>query len=57
MVFIVFRWKIRKTKQISNMDITKKGGHPIWYVLSRDVKEQKISLNEAGNKAITIFTR
>jgi spore germination protein len=37
--------------QISNMDITKKGGHPLWYILSRDVKEQKISLNEAGNKA------
>ena len=34
------------------MDITKKGGHPIWYVLSRDVKEQKISLNEAGNIAL-----
>ncbi len=41
----------KKTKQISNMDITKKGGHPLWYVLSRDVKEQKISLNEAGQKA------
>ncbi|MCQ6273857.1 germination protein YpeB [Bacillus sp. V3B] len=41
----------KKTKQISNMDITKKGGYPLWYVLSRDVKEQKISLNEAGKKA------
>ena len=42
----------KKTKQISNMDITKKGGHPLWYVLSRDVKEQKISLNEASNIAL-----
>ena len=41
----------KKTKQISNMDITKKGGHPIWYILSRDVKEPKISLNEATNNA------
>lgn len=41
----------KKTKQISNMDITKKGGYPLWYVLSRDVKEQKISLNEASKKA------
>jgi len=41
----------KKTGQISNMDITKKGGHPLWYVLSRDVAEQKISLNEASNIA------
>src|SRR3954471_2488901 len=41
----------KKTGQLSNMDITKKGGHPIWFVLSRDVKEQKISLNEASKKA------
>ena len=41
----------KKTGQVSNMDITKKGGHPVWYVLSRDVKEQKISLNEASKKA------
>ena len=32
--------------------MTKKGGHAIWYVLSRDVKEQKISLNEASNIAL-----
>ena len=42
----------KKNKQMSNMDITKKGGHPLWYVLPRDVKEQKISLNEAGNIAL-----
>ena len=35
---------------IGNMDMTKKGGHALWYMLSRDVKEQKISLNEASNK-------
>lgn len=42
----------KKTKQIANMDITKKGGYPIWYILSRDVTEQKISLNDASNKAL-----
>lgn len=34
-----------------NMDITKKGGYPIWLLNSRDVKEQKISLNDAANNA------
>ncbi|WP_338451774.1 germination protein YpeB [Niallia oryzisoli] len=42
----------KKTNQIANMDITKKGGYPIWYILSRDVTEQKISLNDASNKAL-----
>lgn len=41
-----------KTGQTANMDIMKKGGKPIWYVLSRDVKEQKLSLNEASNRAV-----
>ena len=41
-----------KTNQIGNFDMTKKGGHALWYMLSRDVKEQKISLNEASNKAL-----
>lgn len=40
-----------KTGLTFNMDITKKGGKPLWFVLSRDVKEQKISLNDAGNTA------
>jgi len=34
-----------------NMDITKKGGYPIWLINSRDVKEQRISLNAASIKA------
>lgn len=37
---------------MANMDITRKGGHPLWYVLSRDVTEQKISLNEASEIAV-----
>lgn len=41
-----------KTKMEANMDITKKGGYPIWYILSRDIKEQKYSLNQASTNAI-----
>ncbi len=33
------------------MDITKKGGYPIWFINHRDIGEQKISLNEAQAKA------
>lgn len=42
----------KKNKLEANMDITKKGGYPIWLLLTRDVKDQKISLNDASNKAI-----
>ncbi|MDA6131292.1 germination protein YpeB, partial [Escherichia coli] len=34
------------------MDITKKGGYPIWFILDREVAKQKVSLNEASNNAI-----
>ncbi|MBD8070274.1 germination protein YpeB [Bacillus sp. PS06] len=34
------------------MDITKKGGYPVWVIQHRDVKDPKISLNEASNNAI-----
>lgn len=33
------------------MDISKKGGHPIWLMQDRQVGEMSISLNEASNKA------
>ncbi|CAI9388068.1 MULTISPECIES: germination protein YpeB [Bacillaceae] len=36
----------------ANMDITKQGGYPIWSIVSRDVKKDKISLNEANNNAV-----
>jgi spore germination protein len=35
----------------ASMDITKKGGYPIWFINSRNVSKQKIGLNEASNKA------
>ncbi|MBM7692665.1 spore germination protein [Peribacillus deserti] len=39
------------TKNQVNMDITKKGGYPIWLINTRDVKDSRISLNEASNSA------
>lgn len=36
----------------AHMDITKKGGFPIWYIVNRDIKDEKLSLNEASNKAM-----
>lgn len=43
--------KNTSTRMEASMDITKKGGHPIWFINSRDVKKQSISLNDASNKA------
>ncbi|PLS02108.1 germination protein YpeB [Neobacillus cucumis] len=43
--------KNNKTGQEASMDITKKAGHPIWFINSRDVKKQTLSLNDANNKA------
>lgn len=42
----------KKTKEEANMDITKKGGYPIWFILDREVAKQKVSLNEASNNAV-----
>ena len=43
--------KNKKTGQEASMDITKKAGYPIWFIHHREVNEQKISLNDAANKA------
>ncbi|TYR82569.1 germination protein YpeB [Priestia megaterium] len=40
-----------KTKQETYMDITKKGGYPIWVLENRDIQKQNISLNAAMEKA------
>ncbi len=34
-----------------SLDMTKKGGYPIWLINHREIGEQKISLNEAASKA------
>ena len=41
----------------ANMDITKKGGYPIWSIVSREVNKQKISLNDASNKAVDFLKK
>jgi spore germination protein len=40
-----------KTNEEINMDITKKGGYPIWFINSRNVTAQKLSIHDAANKA------
>lgn len=47
--------KNRQTGQEASMDITKKGGYPIWFINSRVIKKQSISLNEAGIKAMSFL--
>ncbi|MCA1027084.1 germination protein YpeB [Cytobacillus kochii] len=36
----------------TNLDITKKGGYPIWLITARGVKQQKISLEDAHQSAV-----
>ncbi|WP_347549826.1 germination protein YpeB [Pseudalkalibacillus hwajinpoensis] len=38
-------------KSSINLDVTKKGAKPIWILMDREIGEQKISLNEAADKA------
>ncbi|KKI88810.1 sporulation protein [Bacillus sp. SA1-12] len=47
----------KKNKAEINMDITKKGGHPIFLVQNREIKKQAISLNEASNNASDFLTK
>ncbi|MFB6465984.1 germination protein YpeB [Cytobacillus sp. Hz8] len=47
----------KSSKAEANMDITKKGGYPIWFILSRDVMKQNISLNDASNNAAKFLTQ
>ncbi|MDQ0481955.1 germination protein YpeB [Guptibacillus hwajinpoensis] len=38
-------------KSSVNLDVTKKGAKPIWILMDRKIGKQKLSLNEAANKA------
>lgn len=42
---------VRNGNNQANLDITKKGGHPLYLIQSRDIKKQKLSLNDGMNKA------
>ena len=46
-----FSVSIGNGKTEASMDITQKGGYPIWYINNREIKEPKISLNKAAEKA------
>ncbi|MFJ7975274.1 germination protein YpeB [Peribacillus sp. NPDC096379] len=35
-----------------DMDITKKGGYPVWYINNRDIQNSKLDLNKASQKAV-----
>jgi spore germination protein len=37
------------------MDITQKGGYPIWFLNNRPVNKASISLNDAGNRALAFL--
>lgn len=47
--------KNKNTGREASMDITKKGGHPIWFINNRDIKKQVLSLTEAETKAATFL--
>lgn len=44
-----------KSKVNTYMDITKKGGIPIWVIRNREVAKSAISLNDAYNRALTFL--
>lgn len=47
----------QQTNIEGNMDISKKGGHPIWFMNNREVSNQKISLNDASNHAASFLNK
>ncbi|QTC43345.1 germination protein YpeB [Bacillus sp. V3] len=49
--FKFYSVSIGNGKTDASMDITQKGGYPIWYINNREVKEAKISLNKASEQA------
>ncbi|BAM52775.1 spore membrane component [Bacillus subtilis BEST7613] len=44
-------------KAVIYMDITKKGGHPVYLIQNREVKDQKISLNDGSNRALAFLKK
>ncbi|TYS18959.1 germination protein YpeB [Rossellomorea vietnamensis] len=46
---------MQNTDSEASMDVTKKGGYPIYFIHNRDVKESNIGLNEAANKAVSFL--
>ncbi|PGS51696.1 germination protein YpeB [Bacillus sp. AFS041924] len=46
-----------KTNSEIYMDITEKGGYPVWVIDSRDIKPQKIDLNQASINGLKFLER
>jgi len=46
-----------KTNSEIYMDITEKGGYPVWVIDSRDIKAQKIDLNQASINGLKFLER
>jgi spore germination protein len=46
-----------KKKSSIYMDITEKGGYPIWVIDSRPIKKQAISLHEAANRGMKFLQK
>jgi spore germination protein len=42
---------LANTNSEASMDVTKKGGYPIYFIHNRDVEKSNLGLNEAANKA------
>ncbi|WP_088042730.1 germination protein YpeB [Bacillus sp. EAC] len=49
--------KERKTNSEIYMDITEKGGYPVWVIDNRDIKAQKIDLNRASLNGLKFLER
>ncbi len=44
-----------KSNTVYSIDLTKKGGHPIYFINNRDVLDQKISLDEAVQRSASLL--
>jgi len=41
-----------KTEEEANIDISKKGGHVIWFLYNKDVTDKKLTIDDAKTKAL-----
>ncbi|MFK2824231.1 germination protein YpeB [Bacillus sp. B190/17] len=41
----------------ANIDVTRRGGYPLWYIINREVGKPTISLNDANNKAAAFLKK
>ncbi|WP_202080034.1 germination protein YpeB [Caldalkalibacillus salinus] len=53
----IYSVHIKDGKNTISVDVSKKGGHVVWFLNSRNVKEAKIGLHEAQNKALSFLEK